>query len=57
MRELLRKAVGGEIGEAHASEIKTAEKMAINDQLHPIGSGFGLNWVSNGGQRKSGYTT
>lgn len=34
-----------------------AEKIAVNDQLHPLKSEHGLNWISNGEQRKSGYTT
>lgn len=54
---LLRQTPTGEIGEDHGREIASAEKLAVSDQMHPLGSKFGLNWVSNGEQRKSGYTT
>lgn len=54
---LLRSAPGGEIGSDQAGEIMAAEKIAVSDQLHPLNSEHGLNWVSNGEQRKSGYTT
>ncbi len=46
----------GEISSEHRKEIEVAETRAIHDQLHPAGSEIGLNWVSNGEQRKSGYT-
>ena len=57
IHDLLRTAASGEIGPDHSSEILAAEKIAVNDQLHPLNSEHGLNWVSNGEQRKSGYTT
>lgn len=57
INELLRKATGGEIASEHSSEIQKAERLAVADQLHPMGAEHGLNWVSNGEQRKSGYTT
>lgn len=43
--------------EGHNAEINAAERLAISDRLHPSGSKAGLSWVSNGEQRKSGYTT
>lgn len=46
----------GEISEKYASVVEAAERRAIRDQLHPLGSPKGLNWVSNGEQRKAGYT-
>lgn len=57
IQALLKTAKGGEIGSEHSSEIESAEKLAVMDQLHPLGSESGLSWVSNGEQRKSGYTT
>lgn len=57
IQALLRTAPGGEVGSANSSEIDAAEELAISDQLHPLGSSEGLSWVSNGEQRKSGYTT
>jgi 5-methyltetrahydropteroyltriglutamate--homocysteine methyltransferase len=53
---LLPSSPTGEISQAHADVIKNAERRAIRDQLHPNGSSSGLSWVSNGEQRKSGYT-
>ena len=55
--ELLGKSKTGEVSEKNSKEIETAEKLAVSDQLHPGGSKYGLTWVSNGEQRKSGYTT
>jgi 5-methyltetrahydropteroyltriglutamate--homocysteine methyltransferase len=46
----------GEISLDHKDVIEAAERSAIRDQLHPGGSPRGLNWVSNGEQRKAGYT-
>jgi 5-methyltetrahydropteroyltriglutamate--homocysteine methyltransferase len=46
----------GEIGEEHGAAVEAAERRAIRDQLHPLGSERGLDWVSNGEQRKAGYT-
>lgn len=57
VEELLRKTPTGEIGADGADVVEAAEKFAISDQLHPNGSNYGLSWVSNGEQRKSGYTT
>lgn len=57
IQELLRTAADGELGLEHSNVIQTAETLAVKDQLHPLGSEYGLNWVSNGEQRKSGYTT
>ena len=55
--ELLGISKTGEVSEKNSKEIETAEKLAISDQIHPGGSKYGLTWVSNGEQRKSGYTT
>ncbi len=57
IEDLLKVSKTGEVGEDHENEIKAAERLAISDQLHPLGSQTGLSWVSNGEQRKSGYTT
>jgi 5-methyltetrahydropteroyltriglutamate--homocysteine methyltransferase len=53
---LLAESPTGEISATHADVIENAERRAIRDQLHPNGSASGLSWVSNGEQRKSGYT-
>ena len=53
---LLPSSPTGEIEERHAKEIEDAERRAIRDQLHPGGHPRGLDWVSNGEQRKAGYT-
>jgi len=45
----------GEISESHREVIEAAERRAIRDQLHPRGNEDGLDWVSNGEQRKAGY--
>lgn len=53
---LLSKSPNGEIDATHGRAVEDAERRAIRDQLHPGGSSSGLNAVSNGEQRKSGYT-
>jgi 5-methyltetrahydropteroyltriglutamate--homocysteine methyltransferase len=53
---LLPQSPTGEISLDHRDVIEVAERRAIRDQLHPGGSHRGLNWVSNGEQRKAGYT-
>jgi 5-methyltetrahydropteroyltriglutamate--homocysteine methyltransferase len=50
------KTPNGEISEEYSSIIQAAERRAIRDQLHPLGSSKGLDWISNGEQRKAGYT-
>lgn len=57
IEELLKKSPTGEIGEEYREIVEEAERRAIRDQLHPGGSDNGLSWISNGEQRKSGYTT
>ncbi|MDG6999450.1 MAG: cobalamin-independent methionine synthase II family protein [Nitrososphaerota archaeon] len=46
----------GEISERHSRLIADAEIRAVRDQLHPGGISRGLDWVSNGEQRKAGYS-
>lgn len=53
---LLPKSPTGEISAEHQDVIEAAERQAIRDQVHPKGAKRGLHWVSNGEQRKSGYT-
>ena len=53
---LLPKSPTGEISPEHDDVIEAAERRAIADQVHPKGNPIGLNWVSNGEQRKAGYT-
>jgi 5-methyltetrahydropteroyltriglutamate--homocysteine methyltransferase len=53
---LLPKSPTGEISQEHSQVIEAAERQAIKDQVHPKGSLRGLDWVSNGEQRKGGYT-
>jgi 5-methyltetrahydropteroyltriglutamate--homocysteine methyltransferase len=53
---LLPKSPTGEISPEHSQVIEAAERQAIRDQLHPKGNRRGLDWVSNGEQRKGGYT-
>lgn len=53
---LLASSATGEIDAHHAEEIEDPERRAIRDQLHPGGHSKGLDWVSNGEQRKAGYT-
>ncbi|HKJ96402.1 MAG TPA: hypothetical protein VJ944_01520 [Thermoplasmataceae archaeon] len=57
IEELLKKSPTGEISDEHREIIEKAERRAIRDQLHPGGIERGLTWISNGEQRKSGYTT
>ncbi|MGC8609186.1 MAG: hypothetical protein ACP5UV_04865, partial [Thermoplasmata archaeon] len=57
IEEALKESTTGEVTGEHEEIIRAAEKLAISDQLHPAGSTHGLSWVSNGEQRKSGYTT
>ncbi|EQD30091.1 methionine synthase [mine drainage metagenome] len=57
IEELLKKSPTGEVGGEGQKAVEAAEKLAISDQLHPNGAKAGLTWVSNGEQRKSGYTT
>lgn len=45
----------GEIHERYSHELSLAETRAIRDQLHPAGNSRGLDWISNGEQRKAGY--
>lgn len=55
--QLLKQSPTGEIDrQRHGDTILQAERQAISDQLHPLGSEVGLYWVSNGEQRKVGYT-
>jgi len=53
---LLPESPTGEISLDHKDVIEAAERRAIRDQAHPRGAIRGLNWVSNGEQRKAGYT-
>ena len=57
IEELLKASKTGEVDITHEDMIRAAERLAISDQLHPLGSPVGLSWVSNGEERKSGYTT
>ena len=57
IEELLRKTKTGEIDESHIDAINRGEEFAMDDQLHPDSLEFGLDWISNGEVRKSGYTT
>ncbi len=57
IEDLLKKSPTGEISEEYGDAIERAERRAIRDQLHPGGVEKGLTWISNGEQRKSGYTT
>lgn len=54
--KLLPQSPTGEISLEHSDAIESAERSAVRDQLHPGGSPVGLDWVSNGEQRKAGYT-
>jgi len=53
---LLPQSPTGEISLDHKDVIEAGERRAIRDQVHPRGAHRGLNWVSNGEQRKAGYT-
>ncbi len=55
--EILLKSKTGELPEDKLHLAYEAEKQVVLDQLHPNGNARGLDWVSNGEQRKSGYTT
>ncbi|WP_393972137.1 hypothetical protein OXIME_000744 [Oxyplasma meridianum] len=57
IEDLLKVSGTGEVSEKDEKPIKSAETLAVSDQIHPLGSKVGLSWVSNGDQRKSGYTT
>ncbi|HZW58192.1 MAG TPA: hypothetical protein VFF30_18025 [Nitrososphaerales archaeon] len=46
----------GELGHEYSSVVEAAETWAIGDQLHPADLESGLDWISNGEQRKAGYT-
>ncbi len=52
---LAAKSPTGEVSLDHRREIEDAERAAIRDQVRP-GGAKGLDWVSNGEQRKLGYT-
>jgi len=54
---LFAQAPTGELGVEHEKVYLAAERAAIRDQLHPLGSGIGLDEVSNGEQRVAGYTS
>jgi 5-methyltetrahydropteroyltriglutamate--homocysteine methyltransferase len=54
--DLVSKSPTGEVPPGHEALVEEAEREAIRDQLHPMGSSLGLTWVSNGEQRKGGYT-
>ncbi len=54
---LLAQSTTGELPIAHSAQYLAAERTAIREQLHPLGSSHGLYEVSNGQQRVSGYTT
>jgi 5-methyltetrahydropteroyltriglutamate--homocysteine methyltransferase len=47
----------GEFYPEHKEIVEKAERDAIRVQVHPNGSKRGLDYVSNGDERKSGYTT
>ncbi|MGI0154776.1 MAG: hypothetical protein ACREDE_01370, partial [Thermoplasmata archaeon] len=53
---LLAQSPTGELGPEHETTYLAAERGAIRDQLHPMGSEVGLDQVSNGEQRVAGYT-
>ncbi len=54
--KLLAQSPTGELGPEHRKLVEDAERTAIREQLHPHGSQTGLYAVSNGEQRKAGYT-
>ncbi len=53
---LAAQSPSGEVSLEYRKEIEAAERAAIRDQVHPGGARKGLDWVSNGEQRKVGYT-
>ncbi|MDS0256194.1 hypothetical protein ApAK_00615 [Thermoplasmatales archaeon AK] len=57
IEDALLKSPTGELSDDFRQLYLKAERQAIRDQVHPDGSPNGLSWVSNGEQRKSGYTT
>ena len=54
--QLLAQSPTGELGPDHRKQIEDAERAAVREQLHPHGAKRGLDEVSNGEQRKAGYT-
>ena len=54
--QLLAQSPTGEVGPDHRKAIEDAERAAIREQVHPRGAKHGLDDVSNGEQRKIGYT-
>ncbi len=54
--QLLAQSSTGELGPEHRKAVEAAERAAIRDQVHPHGAKHGLDEVSNGEQRKAGYT-
>jgi 5-methyltetrahydropteroyltriglutamate--homocysteine methyltransferase len=54
---LLARSPTGELGPSDEATYLAAERSAIRDQLHPGGASYGLDQVSPGEQRVSGYTT
>ncbi|MGA8303861.1 MAG: hypothetical protein WA691_10210 [Thermoplasmata archaeon] len=54
---LLAQSPTGELSTDHEQAYLEAERGAIRDQLHPMGSEIGLDQVSNGEQRLAGYTS
>ncbi len=55
--EKLSRAPTGELGPEDEALYLAAERQAMRDQLHPAGSPTGLDQVSPGEQRITGYTT
>lgn len=53
----LARSPTGELGPEDEAVYLAAERQAIRDQLHPDGAGHGLDQVSPGEQRVTGYTT
>ena len=53
---LLAESATGELDRRSSRAVEDAETRAVRDQLHPNGSKAGLDFVSNGEQRKAGYT-
>ncbi len=54
--ELLKSSPTGEIDYSHRAAIIDAERRALRSQLRPDGNDRGLDYPSNGEQRKGGYT-
>ncbi len=55
--DLLGESPSGEIATGHESVYLTAERDAMREQLHPMGSSRGLDEVTTGQMRKAGYTS